>query len=546
MHESKFKMMSDLLKDKILEIDSVVKGVSAGDCVYITGATCFSPLIESMALDFLRNGTLPYFTFTSYYLEHSLISDESIELEIFEEIPVALEKFYKHSDAVILIEPQHDPFSVVTNEERHEVLESFKSKLLGAAGRHKVRTIDLGADALEKIGEKSEQAEEISHSILEQCAKNILNSLLIEKGEFLSLKGGLHGQSLLDELILEGYRRGAHSMAQSSTDSYKLGFLGDSKISCDTIGTPMRHEEAMMREVDARILVYDVEDPNYLKTISPEIDLKKRFSNLLGSRSGWLNEVRAKKYIYAAYPSKKMADAYEVSWEELKDLVFYGMYTMNGVQISTQAIAEALEGAVQIRVSDELGTDFSVNVEGRKIYVDDGVIHPPDTLYRNFPAGEVAFPVHEESCEGVIFCPVAEDWLTKDLIHDLKVPFKKGKVVIEEITAKREKEASMLVKSLEECMAKDKEMKYSPLRTLNAGELGIGTNNGIQKAIGYFTDEKMFGSVHLGIGLNDFFGGTSKSVLHMDLVTNNRVSVSVEFEDGSVKQMLRKGSYVFK
>lgn len=57
-------------------------------------------------------------------------------------------------------------------------------------------------------------------------------------------------------------------------------------------------------------------------------------------------------------------------------------------------------------------------------------------------------------------------------------------------------------------------------------EIGLGTNRSIQSATGVsLVDEKMYGTAHIAIGDNIHHGGTSKSVIHCDMVTFARVEV---------------------
>jgi aminopeptidase len=56
------------------------------------------------------------------------------------------------------------------------------------------------------------------------------------------------------------------------------------------------------------------------------------------------------------------------------------------------------------------------------------------------------------------------------------------------------------------------------------GEIGIGTNTGIDRATGHILfDEKMAGTVHLALG-NSYpeTGGTNQSALHWDLICDLR------------------------
>jgi aminopeptidase len=72
------------------------------------------------------------------------------------------------------------------------------------------------------------------------------------------------------------------------------------------------------------------------------------------------------------------------------------------------------------------------------------------------------------------------------------------------------------------------------------GELGIGTNTGIDRATGStLLDEKMAGTVHLALGRSyPETGGTNKSAVHWDLICDlrkgGRVSVDGELliQDG--------------
>lgn len=50
-------------------------------------------------------------------------------------------------------------------------------------------------------------------------------------------------------------------------------------------------------------------------------------------------------------------------------------------------------------------------------------------------------------------------------------------------------------------------------------EFGIGLNPGATEPIGdVMLDEKIGGSVHVAIGMNERFGGRNRSNLHLDLV----------------------------
>ena len=74
------------------------------------------------------------------------------------------------------------------------------------------------------------------------------------------------------------------------------------------------------------------------------------------------------------------------------------------------------------------------------------------------------------------------------------------------------------------------------------GELGIGTNFGIDRPIGAILfDEKIGGTVHLAVGKSyPETGGTNESVVHWDMICDLRQGGSLS-ADGEV--ILRDGAF---
>ena len=83
-----------------------------------------------------------------------------------------------------------------------------------------------------------------------------------------------------------------------------------------------------------------------------------------------------------------------------------------------------------------------------------------------------------------------------------------------------------MIDTFQRCLEIDKNEKE--VRTTNIGELGIGCNPAIDKAIGYIlTDEKLGGSAHVAFGSNISYGGTSKSTMHWDFVTHPSATIEI-------------------
>ena len=179
-------------------------------------------------------------------------------------------------------------------------------------------------------------------------------------------------------------------------------------------------------------------------------------------------------------------------------------------------LIERLAGASELRIEAE-GTDLRLSVAGRTWVNSDGK--------RNMPSGEVFTGPHETSAEGVIrfTIPTAPRGV---VVEDVTLEFREGRVV----SAKAERGDAYLQATLDT----DEGARY-------LGELGIGTNFGIDRPIGAILfDEKIGGTVHLAIG-NSYpeTGGTNKSTVHWDLIcdlrSGGRLSVDGEplLVDGS-------------
>jgi aminopeptidase len=162
-------------------------------------------------------------------------------------------------------------------------------------------------------------------------------------------------------------------------------------------------------------------------------------------------------------------------------------------------LIERLSGARRIQIEAD-GTDLSLSVEGRTWINSDGK--------RNMPSGEVFTGPLEHSANGIISftVPTGPRGVT---VTGVQLVFRDGQVV----DARAERGEDYLHAALET----DAGARY-------LGEIGIGTNAGIDRATGHILlDEKMAGTVHLAIGRSyPETGGRNQSALHWDLICDLR------------------------
>ncbi|HEW63530.1 MAG: aminopeptidase [bacterium] len=161
----------------------------------------------------------------------------------------------------------------------------------------------------------------------------------------------------------------------------------------------------------------------------------------------------------------------------------------------------ALSGKKNVRVITELGTDITLNIEGREIYTDDGILHEKGT-FGNLPAGEVFVAPVEGTADGTIV--VDGSFAAIGLLSEpIKITVKNGFAT--------EIEGGSEAKKLKEMLASvDKKEAY------NIAELGIGTNFNAKLVGNILEDEKVYKTVHLALGDNSTIGGKTKAGIHLD------------------------------
>jgi aminopeptidase len=164
-----------------------------------------------------------------------------------------------------------------------------------------------------------------------------------------------------------------------------------------------------------------------------------------------------------------------------------------------QTLVERLSSAREIRIEAD-GTDLRLHVDGRTWINSDGK--------HNMPSGEVFTGPLEDSAQGTIRFTVPSS-PRGVAVEGVQLTFVDGEVVA--ASAERGDEY------LRAALGTDAGSRL-------LGELGIGTNRGIDRPTGsILLDEKMAGTVHLALGRSyPETGGTNGSALHWDLICDLR------------------------
>jgi aminopeptidase len=176
-------------------------------------------------------------------------------------------------------------------------------------------------------------------------------------------------------------------------------------------------------------------------------------------------------------------------------------------------LIDRLSRARRLRI-EAAGTDLTLSVEGRAWVNSDGK--------RNMPSGEVFTGPVEDSAEGRIRFTIPSSPRGVE-VAGIELEFSAGRVV----GAHAERGQEYLVATLDT----DPGARF-------LGEIGIGTNRGIDRPVGAILfDEKIGGTVHLAVGSSyPETGGTNESAVHWDMICDLRAGGRLTADGETVQE----------
>jgi aminopeptidase len=239
---------------------------------------------------------------------------------------------------------------------------------------------------------------------------------------------------------------------------------------------------------------------------------------LLGAPSGQkLHEMMDKKHIrwcLLGFPVKMAKKKHYIVPESKYETVYinsiretYGKRT----QKLCRHYRKALRGGDKVHITANDGTDLTFSIKGRPVLMADGIIDDQDLkdgdVGNNIPDGEAFVAPLEYSANGKIFYDYVNIPGFGHIKGGIWLHFKKGKVV--KYQAKTKKGNAIFRKFLDSNTG-DKD---------RIAELGIGTNTGAKFIGTIIVDEKIYGTIHIAIGVNTgSYHGKNKASSHLDMI----------------------------
>jgi aminopeptidase len=254
--------------------------------------------------------------------------------------------------------------------------------------------------------------------------------------------------------------------------------------------------------IDASLGIQAPDDVRELAGIDPA-----RIARLARARRPVREATMKKRWCSTLWPTEALAAQAGMPLEEFAAFVRRALFldqpdavaSWGGLRAFQDRLIERLARARDLRIEAD-GTDLTLRVAGRTWVNSDG--------RRNMPSGEVFTGPHERSASGRIRFTVRSAPAGVD-VDGVELEFRAGEVV--------SAAARVGDEYLQRALETDGGARY-------LGELGIGTNFGIDRPTGTILfDEKIGGTVHLALGRSyPETGGKNSSALHWDLICDLR------------------------
>jgi leucyl aminopeptidase (aminopeptidase T) len=350
----------------------------------------------------------------------------------------------------------------------------------------------LGEDKPVRVPDRQALAEKL----VAQCAR-------VREGDRVSIFGGVNDKDLLEELAVQVRKTGGHPLV----------ILIDDKLTRRLIDeVPARFDEQrpemllkMAEIVDVQFIVESYDREVALAGIPPERRAAFNRSDDMVQALLRKRNVRQVSLGNGLYPLPTRAKRFGVSEEALARVFWDGLQVdYKELQATGQAVRKIMTQGKQIRLTHLNGTDLTLGIAKRPVFISDGVISD-DKLQRGgeacqvwLPAGEVYLAPEPGTAEGrVVFDRL---FFGETEITGLVFTFKAGHLTGMEAKSGLEK-----------------------LRAFHA-QAGEGKNEfgyidiGINPRVRLVPDSKMVawmpaGMVTVGLGNNVWAGGDNASAL---------------------------------
>jgi aminopeptidase len=324
--------------------------------------------------------------------------------------------------------------------------------------------------------------------------------LEVEAGQQIVVRSTSLAGPLLLELQREILERDAWPLLRVELPGQTAGYFRHARDAHLDGYAGLAFEEA--KKADASLAIQAPENTRALAAIDPE-----RLRRAAVGREPVRKAALKRRWCITVWPTEALAQEAGLPLAAYAEFVGRALFldkpdpvaAWAGLREFQAGLATRLEKAREIRIEAD-GTDLALTVKGRSWVNSDG--------RRNMPSGEVFTGPLETSANGRIRFDIPSSPAGVH-VSGVELVFRDGEVV--------EARAEQGDAYLQRALATDDGAR-------RLGELGIGTNFGIDRPSGTILfDEKIGGTVHLALGRSyPETGGRNESALHWDLICDLR------------------------
>jgi aminopeptidase len=327
-------------------------------------------------------------------------------------------------------------------------------------------------------------------------------STRVKPGDWVHIESSPLALPLVREtiaLVLEAGGNPTVNLAQNTFDDIFFARASEEQLKWVS---PL--ELLAIQKADVLIIIRAPENTRALSSVPPE---KQQIQQ--AAYREWMSTYMQRSasgelhWVLTDYPCPALAQEADLSLAAFEDFIFGATFADQEDPVACwQKVYDHQARLIQWLTGKETITirsphaDLTLSIKGRRFLNSAGD--------RNMPSGEIFTSPVENSVNGWVYFTYPAIVHGRE-VEGVRLEFKEGRVV--NATARKNEDY------LHQMLAVDQGAHF-------LGELGIGTNYGIQrftKSILY--DEKIGGSFHLALG-NGFpeAGGTNQSSLHWDLI----------------------------
>lgn len=266
---------------------------------------------------------------------------------------------------------------------------------------------------------------------LEQLAQRLVTqSAGVKENEVVLISGSVRDQELLEDIAINVRKVGAFPLITLNSERMaKRGYTDvPEKYDSQTPQLGMKLADL----INVNIAVDSTETEGLLADIPPaRMAARGKAGEPVGAKF-LKNNVRTVEVGNDLYPTEWRAKRYAMSLDELSKTFWEGVNVdYSGLQAKAEQVKAAIAGN-EVHITNPNGTDLKVRIQGRPIFVSDGVISEEDMKKGGayvsvfLPAGEVATTAVPGTAEGKVV--VTSDTFQGKEIQNLTVTFAAGKI----------------------------------------------------------------------------------------------------------------------